>query len=128
SAEVVAETVAVPIEKQVQGSQKMVSMISKCTGEGQYTLLVTFERGVDLDKAQVEIDKQVKHAAVKLPGTVNRLGVTIKKRPVSPVLLVALVSPDGSRGIHYLGNYAALQIQKELARIAGLGEVTAIGG
>jgi len=123
----VAETVATPIELEVNGVERMLYMSSKCTNDGQMILDVTFELGTNLDMAQVLVQNRVSVALAKLPEEVKKIGVTTKKRSPSILLAVNLVSPDNRYDQLYLSNYAALNIKDDLARIKGVGDVTFLG-
>ena len=92
----VAETVATPIEAEVNGVERMLYMSSKCTNDGQMNLDVTFELGTNIDMAQVMVQNRVSVASAKLPEEVKRIGVTTKKKSPSILLCVNLISPDGT--------------------------------
>ena len=123
----VAETVATPIELEVNGVERMLYMGSKCTNDGQMNLDVTFELGTNLDTAQVLVQNRVAVAQAKLPEEVKRIGVTTKKKSPSILMCVNLISPDGRYDQLYLSNYAALNVKDELARIKGVGDVAFLG-
>jgi multidrug efflux pump subunit AcrB len=126
SAVVVADTVAAPIEQQVNGVQSSLLLRSRCTNEGRYLLAVTFKPGTDLDKAIALVQNRVALALPALPDAVKRGGVTVKKK--SPVrMIVSLTAPEGRYDTLYLSNYATIQVQDLLVRIAGVGEVTRFG-
>ncbi|MGA2256761.1 MAG: efflux RND transporter permease subunit, partial [Thermoguttaceae bacterium] len=131
--QVVADTVAAPIEQQVNGVEGMLYMSSQCTNDGTYTLTVTFKLGVDLNMAQVLVQNRVAMAVPILPDLVNRKGVTVKKKSPNVLMIVNLFSPEqpghpeGIRNNLYLSNYATIQIRDELARIPGVGDVTYLG-
>ncbi len=127
SARVVAETVATPIETEVNGVEHMLYMNSRCTNDGAMSLDVTFALGTDLDAAQVLVQNRVAIAEPKLPEEVRRQGVTTKKRSPNILLVVNLISVDGSRDNLYLSNFATLQVKDALARIPGVGEVSMFG-
>ena len=120
SAEVVEQTVATPIEQQVNGVEDMIYMSSRSGSDGTMTLTVTFKVGADLDIAAVNVQNRVSIAQAKLPADVTRQGITITKQSPDLVEIVALVSPDGSRDELYLANYATLQVVDVLARVPGL--------
>jgi len=124
---VLAETVATPIEQEVNGVEDMLYMSSTSTSDGVMSLTVTFKLGTDLNIAQVLVQNRVSIALPKLPEEVRRLGVTTTKRSTDLTMVAHLVSPDGSRDELYLGNYAFLQVKDQLARIQGVGDVTAFG-
>lgn len=123
----VAETVATPIELEVNGVERMLYMSSKCTNDGQMILDVTFELGTNLDMAQVMVQNRVSVAQAKLPEEVKKIGVTTKKKSPSILLAVNLVSPDNRYDQLYLSNFAALNVKDDLARIKGVGDVTFLG-
>jgi multidrug efflux pump len=127
NAQVVADTVAAPIEQQVNGVEDMLYMSSQCTNDGTYTLTVTFKNGVDLNMAQILVQNRVALAQPILPELVKRRGVAVKKKSPSVLMIVNLFSPDRSRNNLYLSNYATIQLKDELARLEGVGDVTYLG-
>ncbi len=127
SAEVVASTLATPIEQQVNGVEDMLYMSSQCTNNGEMTLTITFRLGTDLDIAQVQVQNRVAIAEPQVPEDVRRLGITVRKSSPDLILATGLYSPDGSRDTLYLSNYATLQIRDELARLPGVGDLTIFG-
>src|SRR6516162_1137593 len=127
NAQVVADTVAAPIEQQVVGVENMLYMSSQCTNDGAYTLTVTFKLGTDLNIAQVLVQNRVSLAQPVLPSLVQRRGITVKKKSPSQLMIVNLYSPDNSRDNLYLSNYATIQIRDELSRIEGVGDITYLG-
>ena len=124
NASVIAETVAAPIEQEVNGIERMLYMSSTSASDGTYTLTVTFEVGSDLDLAQILTQNRVALAESKLPEEVKRQGINTKKKATSIVLMVSLVSPEGRYDELFLSNYATLQLRDTLSRIDGVGEVT----
>src|SRR6185295_10977032 len=119
SAKILVETVALPIEQQVNGVEKMLYMQSNCTGDGRYTLTVTFEVGTDLDFAQVLVENRVSAAMAQLPNAVQQQGVLTKKKETSPLQIITLTSTNDQFGALFLGNYATLQLRDKLARLPG---------
>jgi multidrug efflux pump len=124
---VLAETVATPIEQEVNGVEDMLYMSSTSTSDGVMSLTITFKLGTDLNIAQVLVQNRVAIALPKLPEEVRRLGVTTTKKSTDLTMVAHLVSPDSSRDELYLGNYAFLQVKDQLARIPGVGDVTMLG-
>ncbi len=127
NAQVVADTVAAPIEQQVNGVENMMYMSSQCTNDGTYTLTVTFKHGVDLNMAQVLVQNRESLAEPILPDLVKRRGVAVKKKSPSILMIINVFSPDNSRDNLYLSNYATIQLRDELARLDGVGDITYIG-
>lgn len=128
SAMVLADTVATPIEQEVNGVENMLYMSSRSTSDGQYTLTVTFKLGTDIDIAQVLVQNRVAIAMPKLPDVVKTQGVTTKKKSPSMIMMVNLISPDGQFDQLFLSNYATIQVKDALARLDGVGDVTFAGG
>src|SRR6202522_2474470 len=111
NAQVVADTVAAPIEQQVNGVEGMMYMSSQCTNDGNYTLTVTFTLGTNLNMAQVLVQNRVSQAQPILPDLVQRRGVAVKKKSPSILMIVNLYSPDGTKDSLDLSNYATIQLR-----------------
>ncbi|HXD89292.1 MAG TPA: efflux RND transporter permease subunit, partial [Urbifossiella sp.] len=144
---IVADTVAAPIEEQVNGVEDMMYMSSTCANDGTYTLTVTFKPGVDLNIAQVLVQNRVNLAEPRLPPEVTRRGVMVKKKSPSQLMIVNLFStkplpeagpnatPEERDAVEearqeiplYLSNYATIQLRDELARVEGIGDITYLG-
>jgi hydrophobic/amphiphilic exporter-1 (mainly G- bacteria), HAE1 family len=127
SAKTLVETVALPIEQQVNGVEKMLYMQSNCTSDGRYTLTVTFEVGTDLDFAQVLVQNRVSAAMAQLPGPVQQQGVVTKKKETSPLQIITLSSKGDKFDALFLSNFATLQLSDKLARLPGVGDVVVFG-
>ncbi|MFO7712814.1 efflux RND transporter permease subunit [Desulfosarcina sp.] len=127
NARVLSETVAAPIEQEVNGVEGMIYMSGTCSNNGVYSLTVTFNVGTDMDMATVLVQNRVAIALPKLPEEVKRIGVTTKKKSTSMVMMIALTSPDNSLDDLFLSNFATLRIKDELSRIPGVSEVFTFG-
>lgn len=127
NAKVVAETVATPIEQEVNGVEDSLYMSSQSTNSGSMALTITFRPGTNLDKAQVLVQNRIALAEPKLPEEVRRQGINVKKRSPDLSLVVNLVSPDKRYDSVYMSNYALLQIKDTLARMPGVGEIVVFG-
>jgi hydrophobe/amphiphile efflux-1 (HAE1) family protein len=128
SAETMAETVAAPIEQEVNGVENMLYMTSSSTSSGQAGITVTFKPGTDLDAAQVLVQNRVALAEPRLPEQVRQVGVTVAKQSSGFLMIVALTSTDPSLDIDYIGNYANSTLRDRLLRLEGVGGVQVFGG
>ncbi|MGI3775926.1 MAG: efflux RND transporter permease subunit, partial [Janthinobacterium lividum] len=128
SAEVLSQTVATPLEQQINGVEDMLYLSSQSTGDGKLIISVTFKLGTNLDTAQVLTQNRVSVALPRLPDAVQRLGVTVKKNSPDILMVIHLSSPDGSRDQLYMSNYATLHVKDSLARLDGVGDVQIFGG
>ncbi|WP_454917956.1 efflux RND transporter permease subunit [Xanthobacter sediminis] len=127
SPRVIAETVATPIEEQINGVEGMLYMSSQATTDGIMTLNVTFRLGTDPDKAQQLVQNRVSQAEPRLPEEVRRLGITTIKSSPDLTMVVHITSPNGRYDMTYLRNYAVLNVKDRLARIDGVGQVQLFG-
>ena len=127
SADVVAATVVSPLEQQINGVEKMLYISSNSTGDGSFSIAVTFELGTDLDVAQVQVQNRVATAQPRLPADVRNIGVTVAKASPDLMLVVHLYSPDNSRDTLFISNYASIQVVDALTRIDGVGSITVFG-
>ena len=127
NAKTLVETVALPIEQQVNGVERMLYMQSTCTSDGRYSLIVTFKVGTDLDLAQVLVQNRVSAALAQLPEAVQQQGVVTKKKSTAILQIITLTSPDNRYDSLFLSNYATLQLHDRLARLPGVSDVTVFG-
>jgi len=125
---VIGQTVATPLEQEINGTENMLYMASQATSDGRMTLTVTFALGTDLDRAQVQVQNRVNSALPRLPQEVQRLGVVAEKSSPDLTMVVHLYSPENTHDTTYLSNYADLYVKDELARLAGAGDVRLFGG
>jgi len=126
-ASVVAQTVVAPIEQQINGVENMIYMSSNSTGDGRFSIAVTFDIGTDLDIAQVQVQNRVAIAQPRLPADVRAIGVTVNKASPDLMMVVHLLSPDKSRDTLFISNYATLEITDALTRVDGVGSITVFG-
>ena len=127
SARTVIDTVALPIEQQVNGVEGMIYMQSYAAADGTYTLTVTFNIGTELNFAQVLVQNRVSSALAQLPTAVQEQGVTVQKKSTAILQIVTLTSPDGRYDSLYLSNYATIRLRDEISRLPGVGNVNVFG-
>jgi len=127
SAEVVASTVVAPLEQQINGVERMLFISSNSTGDGRFSISVTFDLGTDLDTAQVQVQNRVAVAQPRLPADVRNIGVTVAKASPDLMMVVHLLSPDQSRDTLFISNYASVNVVDVLSRIEGIGSITVFG-
>src|SRR6266566_4797492 len=127
SAQTISDTVAAPIEQQINGVEDMLYLYSQATSNGQLTITVTFKLGTDLDKAQVLVQNRVAIAQPRLPEEVQRNGVVTRKNSPDILMVVFMLSPDDSFDQLYISNYALLQVRDQLLRLDGIGDIQMFG-
>src|SRR6202161_4276900 len=125
---VIAETVATPLEEQINGVENMLYMSSQAASDGTLTLTVTFKLGTDPNLAQQLVQNRVNQALSRLPDVTRALGVTTVKSSPDITMVVHLISPDNRYGTLYLRNYAVLNVKDELQKIQGVGQANIFGG
>src|SRR6476620_10978034 len=124
---IIAETVAAPLEEQINGVENMLYMTSQNTSDGALQLTVTFKIGTNVEQAETAVQNRVQRALPRLPEEVRQIGVTTVKSSPNITMVVHLVSPDNRYDMVYLRNYALLQVKDALARIPGVGQVITFG-
>ncbi|MFT5118588.1 MAG: hydrophobe/amphiphile efflux-1 (HAE1) family protein [Kiritimatiellia bacterium] len=127
NAEIAAQTVATPLEQQINGVENMLYISSQSTADGNVSITVTFKLGTDLDTAQVQVQNRVAIAEPRLPEPVRRIGVTTIKNSPDLMLVVNMFSPNGTYDQTYIANYVALQVRNQLARVEGVGNILVFG-
>src|SRR5690606_5748988 len=124
---VIAQTVAAPLEEQINGVEDMVYMSSQATTDGALTLTVTFKIGTDVEAAETQVQNRVQRALPRLPEEVRQIGVVTQKQSPDLTMVVHLLSPDERYNELYLRNYAVLNVKDTLSRIPGMGQVQVFG-
>jgi hydrophobe/amphiphile efflux-1 (HAE1) family protein len=127
SAEVIADTVAAPIEQEINGVDYMIYMVSQSTGNGALSINVVFKPGTNVDMAQVLVQNRVSVALPRLPEEVQRIGVTVRKNSPDLMLVVHLISPNGTLDQQYISNYATINIKDVITRVDGVGDTIVFG-
>ncbi|MGL5364445.1 MAG: efflux RND transporter permease subunit, partial [Plesiomonas shigelloides] len=126
--EVISQTVAAPLEQQINGVERMIYMQSGSASNGQMNLNIYFEIGTDPDQATINVNNRVSAAMAQMPEEVKKQGITVRKKSTAIMQVLTLQSPNGSYDTTYLSNYALLNIIDELKRIPGIGDITLFGG
>ena len=118
---------ASPIEQEINGVDDMIYMVSQSTGDGALKINVVFKPGTNIDQAQVLVQNRVSIAVPRLPEEVQRIGVTVKKKSPDLMMVIHLISPDGTLDQEYISNYATINIKDVLTRIDGVGDTIVFG-
>lgn len=126
-AQTIAETVAAPLEQQINGVERMIYMRSTSTDSGTMRLTITFEIGTNADQATINVNNRVQRAAPLLPAEVSRQGVTVQKRSSSILQVMTMSSPQGRYDTIFIGNYALVNVLDELRRVPGVGDASLFG-
>ncbi|MFM7084593.1 MAG: efflux RND transporter permease subunit [Hyphomicrobium sp.] len=126
-AKTLAETVAAPMEQEINGIENMLYIFSQSTGDGRLSINVVFNPGTNVDQAEVLVQNRVNIALPRLPEDVRRLGITVRKASPDLMLVVHMTSPDGTRDQQYISNYASLYVKDPISRIDGVGDVRIFG-
>jgi HAE1 family hydrophobic/amphiphilic exporter-1 len=126
-AQTVEQTVATPVETQINGTPGMAYITSTNTSTGQMNMSVTFEVGTDIDIATLDVQNRASIAEPSLPEEVRRLGVTVRKRNPSIMMVIGIYSPNRTHDIQYLDNYTNIFVRDALLRVQGVGDINALG-